>query len=159
LFKPTGLALLTEAYRKVGQVDKGRTVLAEALQVVHETGEREYEAELHRLKGELTLQKNRERATGNGQQGIITDPQSLPLDSQGEAETCFLKAIEIARRQQAKSLELRATTSLAHLWRQQGKHHKARNMLFEIYTWFTEGFAAKDLQEAKMLLDSLESRV
>ena len=68
---------------------------------------------------------------------------------------CFHKAIEIARRQQAKSLELRATVSLARLWQQQGKHHEARNTLSEIYNWFAEGFDTKDLQEAKALLEEL----
>jgi predicted ATPase len=63
--------------------------------------------------------------------------------------------MEIARRQQAKSLELRATMSLARLWQQQGKQHAARNMLSDIYNWFTEGFDTKDLQEAKALLDEL----
>jgi hypothetical protein len=72
-----------------------------------------------------------------------------------EAEACFLKAIEIARQQQAKSLELRATVSLARLWQQQGKQHAARNMLSEIYDWFTEGFDTKDLQEAKALIEEL----
>jgi predicted ATPase len=74
---------------------------------------------------------------------------------EGEAERCFLKAIEIARRQQAKSLELRAATSLARLWQQQGKLHAAHNMLSAIYDWFTEGFATADLQEAKTLLEEL----
>ncbi|MBI3801357.1 MAG: tetratricopeptide repeat protein [Deltaproteobacteria bacterium] len=72
-----------------------------------------------------------------------------------EAEACFLKAIEIARKQPAKSLELRAMTSLARLWQQQGKKDKAHQMLAEIYGWFTEGFDTKDLQEAKALLDEL----
>jgi predicted ATPase len=76
-----------------------------------------------------------------------------------EAEACFLKAIEVARRQQAKSLELRATVSLARLWQRQGKQDAAHTMLSEIYNWFTEGFDTKDLQEAKALLDSLESGV
>jgi adenylate cyclase len=75
------------------------------------------------------------------------------------AEGYFLKAIEVAHRQQAKSLELRATTSLARLWQQQGKHHAARNTLSAIYHWFTERFDTKDLQEAKALLDSLASGV
>jgi adenylate cyclase len=70
-----------------------------------------------------------------------------------EAEACFLKAIEIARKQQAKSLELRATISLTRLWQRQGKHHAARNTLSEIYGWFTEGFDTKDLQEARALLE------
>lgn len=72
-----------------------------------------------------------------------------------EAEECFLKAIEIARRQQAKSLELRATMSLARLWKSQGKRAEARKMLAEIYDWFTEGFDTADLQDAKALLDEL----
>ena len=76
-----------------------------------------------------------------------------------EAEGYFLKAIEIAQRQQAKSLELRAVMSLARLWQQQGKQAEAHQMLSEIYGWFTEGFDTKDLQEAKALLESLESRL
>jgi adenylate cyclase len=72
-----------------------------------------------------------------------------------EAEACFLKAIEIAQCQQAKSLELRAATSFARLWQQQGRMAEARQLLSEIYHWFTEGFDTKDLQEAKALLDEL----
>jgi predicted ATPase len=72
-----------------------------------------------------------------------------------EAEACFHKAIEIARKQQAKSWELRASTSLARLWQQQGKKEQARQLLAEIYGWFTEGFDTKDLQEAKALLEEL----
>jgi predicted ATPase len=72
-----------------------------------------------------------------------------------EAEECFLKAIEISRQQQAKSLELRATMSLARLWKAQGKREEARKMLAEIYSWFTEGFDTADLQDAKALLDEL----
>ncbi len=75
---------------------------------------------------------------------------------EGEAEACFLKAIEIARQQQAKSLELRAAMSLARLWQQQGKKDEARQMLAEIYNWFTEGFDTADLQEAEALLESLK---
>ena len=83
-----------------------------------------------------------------------TDPQHLTPSTQ-EAEDCFWKAIEIARKQQAKSLELRAVMSLARLWQQQGKQHEAHEMLSEIYGWFTEGFTAVDLHVAKLLLDSL----
>ena len=72
---------------------------------------------------------------------------------EAEAEECFLKAIDIARKQQAKSLELRATTSLARLWQQQGKTKQAHKKLAEIYHWFTEGFDTKDLQEAKALME------
>jgi predicted ATPase len=77
------------------------------------------------------------------------------LQAEAEAEACFHEAIEIARRQQAKSLELRAATSLARLWRRQGKTAEARQMLAEIYGWFTEGFDTKDLQEAKALLEEV----
>jgi predicted ATPase len=82
----------------------------------------------------------------------------MPLDPQAEAEACFLKAIEIAQRQQAKSLELRATMSLARLWQQQGKEEKARQMLAEIYHWFTEGLDTKDLHDAQALLSDLATR-
>ena len=77
------------------------------------------------------------------------------MNNPGEAEACFQKAIEIARRQQAKSLELRATMSLSRLWQQQGKKEEAHKLLSEIYTWFTEGFDTTDLQEAKVLLEAL----
>jgi adenylate cyclase len=77
---------------------------------------------------------------------------------EAEAEACFLKAIEIARQQEAKLLELRATVSLACLWRRQDKHHAARNTLSAIYRWFTEGFETADLREAKELLDELTDK-
>jgi predicted ATPase len=76
--------------------------------------------------------------------------------AEAEAEACFLKAIEIARQQQAKSLELRAVMSLARLWRQQGKRNEARQMPAEIYGWFTEGFDTADLKEARALLEELD---
>jgi hypothetical protein len=85
----------------------------------------------------------------------LTNPQSLTPNPQSEAEACFLKAIEIARRQQAKSLELRAVTSLSRLWQKQGKRAEAWQILAGIYGWFTEGFDTADLKEAKVLLDEL----
>src|SRR5262249_26746817 len=111
------------------------------------------EAELHRLKGELTLQKFQV----SGSKFQVTNPQALPPNphAEADAEACFLKAIEIARRQSAKSWELRAVMSLSRLWMQQGKKDEARQMLAEIYNWFTEGFDTKDLQEAKALLEAL----
>ncbi|HEV8718487.1 MAG TPA: AAA family ATPase, partial [Candidatus Binatia bacterium] len=141
VFRPLYLALLAKAYGKVGQVEEGLTVLAEALAVVDKTGERVWEAELYRLKGELTLK-----------QSEVRGPES---EVQKEAEACFKKAIEIARRQSAKSLELRAATSLSRLWQKQGRKEEARQVLAEIYNWFTEGFDTKDLQEAKGLLEEL----
>jgi predicted ATPase len=146
---PQWLAFLAEAYGQGGQAEEGLSRLAKALAVVDRTGERFYEAEIYRLKGELTIQQKRQKAK------IETDPQSLTSDPQGEAEACFLKAIDISRKQQAKSLELRATVSLARLWRQQGKQAEARQMLAEIYSWFIEGFDTTDLQEAKALLEEL----
>jgi hypothetical protein len=113
--------------------------------------ERYYEAELYRLKGELTLQK----LSVASSQLSVPNPQSPTPNPHSEAEVCFLKAIEIARRQQAKSLELRAVMSLARLWQSQGKKEEARQMLAEIHGWFTEGFDTADLKEAKTLLDEL----
>jgi adenylate cyclase len=138
---PQYLALLANGYRQVGQLQEGLSVLDEALAQVAKTGERYYEAELYRLRGELILQSNRLEAHSNRE----------------EAEACFLRALEIARQQQAKSLELRAVMSLARLWQQQGKKDKAHKLLSEIYGWFTEGFDTKDLQEAKALLAELEA--
>ena len=104
------------------------------------TEQRNYEAELYRLNGELTLQVKAAR------------PRSTVEE---EAEACFLKAIDIARKQQAKSWELRASTSLARLWQQQGKQTEAHKLLSDVYNWFTEGFDTKDLQEANALLEEL----
>jgi class 3 adenylate cyclase/predicted ATPase len=133
------LALLAEGYEKVGQREEGLNVLTEALAAVDKTGERYYEAELYRLKGELTLQ---------------SEVHSLTA-SRKAAEVCFHQALEVARQQSAKSWELRATMSLARLWQQQGKKAEARQLLSEVYSWFTEGFDTKDLQEAKALLEEL----
>ncbi len=133
------LVALAEAYGKAGQVEAGLTFLTEALIIVNQSGERLYEAEIHRLKGELLLKAKAERQEA----------------SPGSPEDCFLQAIEIARVQQAKILELRATISLCRLWQKQGKQEKARQMLAEIYNWFTEGFDTADLREAKTLLEEL----
>ncbi|TEU21724.1 MAG: hypothetical protein E3J21_01880, partial [Anaerolineales bacterium] len=127
------LCSLAEAQAKAGQPEEGLATLAEALALVEETNERYCEAELYRLKGELLL------AQGDD----------------AEAEASFHKAIEVARRQQAKSWELRATVSLCRLWRKQGRVDEARPMLAEIYGWFTEGFDTPDLQEARALLEEL----
>ena len=118
------LTMLAGVHGQVGQVEEGLILLAEALAFVDKTGGVGDEAELYWLKGQLTLQSKVES-------GKLKE---------AEAETCFLKAIDIARQQSAKSLELRAVMSLARLWQQQGKQHEARTMLSEIYNWFTEGF-------------------
>ena len=125
-------ARLGEAYGRIGQAEEGLRLLAEALAVV-DKGDRWYEAELHRIKGELLLR-----------QAVPDAPQ---------AEACFQQALAVARRQQAKSWELRAAMSLSRLWQQQGKRAEARELLAPIYSWFTEGFDTPDLQEAKALLE------
>ena len=150
LWRPYFLFLLADAYGQVEQTAEGLTVLAEAMTVADKTGERFYEAELYRLKGKLVLQSG-----VRGPASEVINPQSPTPHPQTKAEACFLKAIEIARKQQTKSLELRAVTSLSRLWQQQDKRAEARQMLAEIYGWFTEGFDIKDLQEAKALLEEL----
>jgi predicted ATPase len=163
--RPYYLALLAEAYGKAEQEEEGLTVLSEALEVVERTGERMYEAELYRLKGELTLARSKVQSlkpilpapVPQAQVSVVEGSQVT--DPQGEAEACFHQAIDIARRQEAKSWELRATVSLARLWQQHGKSAEAHGMLSDIYHWFTEGFDTKDLQEAKALLAELEHSV
>jgi predicted ATPase len=154
--QPYQLALLAQAHGKSGQTHEGLTLLEQALAAVDKTGERYYEAELYRLRGELTL-------AGAG-----------PVEQ--AAEECFLKAIAVAHQQQAKSLELRAVMSLVRLRQQQAsalgalntdcashtaqpiaRNHlaEARELLEEVYGWFTEGFDSKDLQDAAALLREL----
>jgi len=156
------LAWLARGYGGAGQVDDGLAAVAEALRLVDKNDERIYEAELYRIKGELTLQQSRaslgqvqDKSPASQNKLEVSNTQHLTPSTQAEAEACFLKAIEIAQRQQAKSLELRATMSLARLWQSQGKHAEARQRLSEIYGWFTEGFDTKDLQEAQALLEEL----
>lgn len=140
---PHFLALLAEAHETVDQPREGLKALAEARAAADETGEGFWDAEMHRLRGELLL---RIAATKTGAAG--EESTALPEES-------FLKAIEIARRQVAKSLELRAVMSLSRLWKRQGKKDEARQMLAAIYTWFTEGHDTPDLREAKALLEEL----
>jgi predicted ATPase len=131
---PLPSVMLAEAYGKVGQPEEGLLVVAEAQAEVHK-GLRYYEAELYRLKGELLL--------------------GLSTKNQAEAETCFHQALDIARRQQARSLELRAAVSLGRLWQRHGKRAAAYELLAAIYGWFSEGFETADLREAKVLLEAL----
>ena len=110
-------------------------MLEEALALVDQYEERYWEAEIHRLKGELLLARS--------------------AANQVEAEACWHKALDVARRQGAKSLELRAAMSLARLWQRQGQRAAAYELLAPVYGWFTEGFDTADLQEAKALLEAL----
>ena len=135
LYRPYFLALLAEALGQAGQPEAGLTVLAEALTLVAATEERWWEAEVYRLQGALLLQRSRTAV--------------------GQAEACFRQALDVARCQQAKALELRAALSLAQLWQGQGKRAAARQLLAESYSWFTEGFDTADLQESKALLAEL----
>jgi predicted ATPase len=149
------LALQVEAYQRLEQFEEAQSVLTEALAVAEKNGERFWEADLHRLKGELTLQK----LSAISPQLSVPGTQHLTPSTQAEVELkaaeYFLKAIEISQKQHAKSLELRASTSLARLWQQQGKTKQAQKLLSKIYNWFTEGFDTKDLQEAKAMLEVL----
>jgi predicted ATPase len=152
LFSPYFLALLADleqlfgasshdgqlghhAYGRADQAAIGLSLLADALDGARRTGVRWIEAELHRLQGELRL--------------------AVPEPDQSEAEACFLRAMAIAREQQAKLWELRAATSRGRLWAEQGRRAEALDLLAPVYGWFTEGFDTADLKDAKALLDEL----
>jgi predicted ATPase len=141
--RPHFLTLLAEASGLLGQPEGGLAALEEALTLMEQTGERYYEAELHRQRGELLLRREAKSHAAQGSR------------EQHAAETCFQHALDVARQQQAKSLELRAAISLSRLWQRQGKRAEAHVLLAEIYGWFTEGFDTADLQEAKTLLEEL----
>ncbi len=129
------LALLAEVLGKADQFEEGQQVLAEALELAVVRGERWWEAELHRLRGELLLARSR--------------------DNLVEAEDCVHRAMAIAREQHAKSFELRAATTLARLWGERGRRGEAHDLLAPVYDWFAEGFDTADLKDAKALLDEL----
>jgi class 3 adenylate cyclase/predicted ATPase len=129
------LALLAEVHRKNGDIEKGLVVLTEALTTVERNEERWYEAELYRLKGDLLLMHD---------------------GAEEEIEGYFSRALEVARKQNAMSFELRAALSLCRLWQKNGKFDEAREMLQNVYERFTEGFETRDLQEAKILLEALQ---
>jgi predicted ATPase len=133
--RPYYLALLAEASAQSGQTAEGLEALAAALARLGKSEVQWWEAELHRLKGALLLQHT------------VAQP--------GEVEACFQQALAVARRQQARSLELRAAMSLTCLWQHQGKRTEAHQLLAEVYGWFTEGFDTADLQEARALLEAL----
>jgi predicted ATPase len=136
--RPYQLALLAEALAREGQASDGLALLAEALDLSTTSGERFLEAELHRLRGELLLTR-----------------AEAPSSAEDAAEACFRQALDVARAQQAKTLELRAVLSLSGLYQRQGRPAQARLLLAPTYGWFTEGFDTLDLQEAKALLEVL----
>jgi len=131
------LSILADAHLAAGQPAEGLPLAQEAIDLAERTDNRYCEPEFHRLKGELLLQAGA---------------------AQGEAEKSLREAIAIARRQTAKSWELRAATSLARLLSKQGKVQEAQPLLSEVYNWFTEGFATADLKDAKALLDELSAQ-
>jgi predicted ATPase len=129
------LALIATALGRLRRFDEGLRTIDESFPIIERSGQRLYEAEVHRLKGELLLTQD--------------------LSNAAQAENSFRTAIDIAHKQHAKSWELRATTSVARLFAKQGKRDEARAMLADIYNWFTEGFDTVDLKDAKALLDEL----
>ena len=133
-------ALLSKTYQEAGETASALSLWSEAESAMGSFGERWYEAELYRLKGDL-LRSSHAR-----------DPNDC---SDNEIAACFLEAMNVARRQNARLWELRAATSLARLWRNQGKRTEAHDLLAPIYGWFTEGFDTRDLKEAKALLEEL----
>ncbi len=132
---PYFFAALAEAYEEAGKIEEGLDALARAFEEFTEHGERPYEAGLHWIKGKLLLAQSE--------------------CNQSEAEACFRQAIAVARRQNAKALELRTTVSLSRLLQKQGNKEEARDVLAEIYNWFTEGFDTVEFQEAKALVEGL----
>ena len=142
---PTYLGWLAETYGKIGRPVEGLELVTEAWAVGTQSGHRYWTAELHRVKGELTLQST------------VEDPAPEAV-LERDAEACFRQAIEVARSQRAKLFELRATTSLCRLWAAQGRTKAAHAALSGIYGWFTEGLDTADLKEAKSLLDELDRR-
>ena len=142
---PHFLALLVDAFAKTGQVDEGLRILEEALGIVQRNGEKYYQAELYRLKGELLLAQ----PMGRDRESEIRNPRF------DEAAACFSQSVQIAQQQKAKSWELRAAMSMARLYRKQKKQNEARQLLTEIYNRFTEGFDTVDLRKAKVLLNEL----
>jgi predicted ATPase len=134
--RPYFLTLLADAYGTVAQADTGLSLLTEARTIMDQNGQRFVDAEYHRLEGELRLHQ--------------TEPDA------SQAARYFQQALDIARQQQARALELRAAMSLARLWQQQDKRQDAYDLLTPVYEWFTEGFDTADLKEAKVLLDELE---
>jgi predicted ATPase len=135
MVRPYHLCWMAEACTQVGRYGEGLSALTEALMFADEKEDRYCEAETYRLKGTLLLKQDDSNAR--------------------EAERCFQRAIEIARKQSAKSYELRATMNLALLLATQGRRDEARSILADIYNWFTEGFDTADLKDAKSLLDQL----
>jgi predicted ATPase len=139
LINPFWMGHLASALGRNGQTEEGLVTIAEAFDLVARTDDRMTVAELHRVKGELMFESD--------------------AANEAQAEACFHEAIDVARAQNAKTCEVRAATSLARLWQQQGKRREARDLLAPVYAWFTEGLDTSDLKQARSLLDELEAPV
>lgn len=158
LLLPLFLALLAQAYQRAGQYTLALQTLDSALGVVTRTGERAYDAELTRRKGELCLVLDKETEAVAGKEFGGTPQHKHPSDNTvARAESYFQEALAIARRQGAKSWELRAALSLSELWCVQDRYREAYNLLRPIYVWFSEGFDTKDLRRARHLLERLQT--
>jgi predicted ATPase len=129
------LAILAEALGSSAQPERAIDAVDEALELTNSGEDRRWEALVHRVRGDLLL--------------------AAPRRNEAAAEESLRRAVEVARRQEAKSFELRAATSLAHLWADQGRRTQARDLLAPVYGWFTEGFDTQDLKDARALLDAL----
>jgi predicted ATPase len=134
MYQTHRLAMFAEMHLMAGQIDEAQTLVDEALAISNERDEHFWDVELSRLQGDILLAQGAEI----------------------KAEDAFHQAVEIARKQGARSLELRALTALCRLWQGQGKHAQAYQHLAELYGWFSEGFGTHDLQAAKALLDELQ---
>src|SRR4029077_6022565 len=132
---PRFLCGLASAYAETGNIDEARRCITEAVKAMETTKERQWEAEVCRVAGEISIRS--------------------PQPDLEAAEAHFERALKVARAQQAKSLELRAAMSMARLWRDQGKRQQSRELLAPVYGWFSEGFDTRDLKEAKALLNEL----
>ncbi|RKU19825.1 hypothetical protein C6500_09890 [Candidatus Poribacteria bacterium] len=154
LLLPLFLTLLAQAYQRAGQYTLALQTLDSALSVVTRTGERAYDAELTRRKGELCLVLDKETEGVGEKEFGVTNPSYNTVE---KAESYFQGALAIARRQGAKSWELRAALSLCELWCTQDRYREAYNLLRPIYMWFSEGFDTKDLRQARHLLEKLKN--
>ena len=133
VYRPVELGILAAAYGRLGQVQVGLGLLGDAIEITDKTNEKSFEAELHRLRSELLV----------------------VLGNRDEAKASLLKALTIARKQEARLWELRAAAALVRIWRHEGRHAEARDLLSPVYAWFTEGLELPDLKDAKGLLDQL----
>jgi Tfp pilus assembly protein FimV len=154
LARPNFLAMLAKVLGIYGRVDEGLATVREALIVAERTGECAKSSMIYNVKGELLLKKL--EAKSNPFSTTPVDESEEEIEALvKEAEESFLSAIRVAREQKSRSWELRATTSLARMWQRRGRDEQAREMLSQIYNWFTEGFDTADLKDARALLEEL----